>query len=222
MPIEGYNCTVIYCQNRYKTHKNAKFTNGKPFIFSFRDREDSHCCTFLQKPFRDWPPLSIISQRFTALILFRGTKINADLPLKTGFLRARNFCSHSTSKQITLRNQNKRKTSYRKVEEEALRIKRHVCFFILQNIKYVFIYPSRCTDYSVPASRRTYVVLLTVCFFGCWWELVVTVRHVLARAVTWCGYYEYKSIIIQFANTFLCLSSTITVSKLNVLSLMSE
>jgi len=38
--------------------------------------------------------------------------------------------------------------------------------FILQNIKYVFICPSCCMDYNVPARRRTYVVLLTVCFFG--------------------------------------------------------
>ena len=163
LPIEGYNCTVIYCQNRYKPHKNAKFTNGKWFIFTFRDRKDSPSSRNFSG---NDPLLNILSQCFTALILFRSTKINADLPLKTGCLRARNFCSHSTSKQITLRNQNKRKTSYRKVEEEARRIKRHVCFFILQNIKYVFIFPSCFMDCSVPASRRTYVVLLTVCFFG--------------------------------------------------------
>jgi len=35
-------------------------------------------------------------------------------------------------------------------------------------------------------------------------ELVVLVRHVLAQAITWCGYYEYKSIIIQFVDNFLC------------------
>jgi len=112
------------------------------------------------------PLLNILSQWFTALILFRGTKINAGLPLKTGCLRVRNFCSHSTSRQITSRNQKERKISYRKVEEEARRIKRHVCFFILQNIKYVFICPSCCMEYNVPARRRIYVVLLTVCFFG--------------------------------------------------------
>lgn len=112
------------------------------------------------------PLLNILSQWFTALILFRGTKINAGLPLKTGCLRVRNFCFHSTSRQITLRKQNKRKISYRKVEEEARRIKRHVCFFVLQNIKHVFICPSCCMDYNLPARRRTYVVLLTVCFFG--------------------------------------------------------
>jgi hypothetical protein len=53
-------------------------------------------------------------------------------------------------------------------------------------------------------------------------QLVVMVCHVFARVVTWCGYYEHKSVIIQFADTFLCLSSTIIVSKLNVLSLLSE
>jgi hypothetical protein len=102
------------------------------------------------------PLLNILSRWFTALIPLRGTKINAGLPLKTGCLRVRNFRSHSTSRQITLRNQNKRKISYRKVEEEAQRIKRHVCFFILLNIKYVFICPSCCID-IVPARRRTYV-----------------------------------------------------------------
>ena len=68
------------------------------------------------------PFLNILTELFTTLILLKGTKINTGLPLKTGCLRVRNFCSHSTSKQITLRNQNKRKISYRKVEEGARRI----------------------------------------------------------------------------------------------------
>jgi hypothetical protein len=45
-----------------KTHKNAKFANGKPFIFTFRYREDSHCCTFPQNLLREGP---IVKHSFT-------------------------------------------------------------------------------------------------------------------------------------------------------------
>ena len=106
------------------------------------------------------PLLNILSRCFTALILLKGTTINAVLPLKTGCLRVRNFCSHSTSRKITLRNQNKRKRSYRNVEGGTRKASRRV-FFPLQRIKYRFICPTFCMDSNLPVRHRTYVVLLT-------------------------------------------------------------
>jgi hypothetical protein len=52
------------------------------------------------------------------------------------------------------------------VEKEARRRKRHVCFFILQNIRYGFICPSFCINSNVPASTER-VFLLTACLFCC-------------------------------------------------------
>jgi len=165
LPIAWYNCTVIYCENRYKTHKNAKFTNGEPFIFTFRERGDSHCCTLPQKLFRERP---FVKHSFTVVYGVncpqrhknkRGpsveNRLSPGMELLFPFYFETNYVAEPEQK----------KNKLRKVEEEARRIKRHVCFFILQNIKYVFICPSCCMD-IFPARRRTYVVLLTVCFFG--------------------------------------------------------
>lgn len=141
----------MYCQNRYKTHKNAKFTNGKPFIFTFQDREDSYCCTFPHKLFRERPFLKHsyrVVYDVNSLERHKNkhgpsaeNRLSPGTELLFPFYFETNYVAEPEQKKNKLQKGGGGSTK---------NIETRVLFFILQNIKRVFISPSWCMDYSVP------------------------------------------------------------------------
>jgi len=208
LPIEGYNCTVIYCQNRYKTHKSAKFANGKPFIFTFRDREDSHCCTFLQKLFIERP---LVKHSFTMVCgvnslqrhknkrrHFAENRLSPGKELLFPFYFETNYVAEPEQKKDKLQ-----KGGGGSTKNKETRVFFHIAQYQVCLYLPFVLHGLQCSCQSSNLCRTAHSLFIR-------WlkrtnlELVVLVRHVLAQAITWCGYYEYKSIIIQFVDNFLC------------------